>query len=44
MQNCSEGVFVISRIKMQFLGLVISDQNDENIAESFYEKELQKTS
>ena len=35
---------LLVRLKIQFLGLVISDLNGEEITGSFYEKELQKTS
>ena len=43
-QNCSEEVFVVSKIKDTVSWTyVISDLNDEKIAGSFYEKELQKT-
>ena len=43
-QNWSEEVFVVSRIKNTVLWIyAISDLNGEQIAGSFYEKELQKT-
>ena len=35
---------LLVKLKIQFLGVVISDLNGEEITESFYEKELQKTS
>ena len=42
--NCSEEVFVINKIKNTVpWTYVISDLNGEEIARSFYEKELQKT-
>ena len=41
----SEAVFVVSKIKNTFpWTYVVSDLNGEEITESFYEKELQKTS
>ena len=44
-QNWSEEVFVVSKIKNTVLWIyAISDLNGEQIAGSFYEKELQKTS
>ena len=44
-QNWSEEVFVVSKIKNTVpWTYVISDLNGEKIAESFYEKELQKIS
>ena len=44
-QNWSEKVFVVSKIKNIVLWIyAISDLNGEQIAGSFYEKELQKTS
>ena len=44
-QNLSEEVFVVSKIKSPVPWIyVISDLTGEKIAESFYEKELQKTS
>ena len=44
-QNCSEEVFVVSKIKNTVpWTYAISDLNGELIARSFYEKELQKTS
>ena len=43
-QNWSEEVFIISKIKNTVpWTYAISDLNDETIARSFYEKELQKT-
>ena len=43
-QNWSEEVFIISKIKNKIpWTYAISDLNDETIARSFYEKELQKT-
>ena len=42
--NCSEEVFIISRIKNKVpWTYAISDLNGKKIAGSFYEKELQKT-
>ena len=35
---------LLVKLKIQFLGLVISDLNGEKITRSFYEKELQKSS
>ena len=35
---------LLVKLKVQFLGLVFSDLNGEEITGSFYEKELQKTS
>ena len=44
-QNWSEDVFIISKIKNTVLWTyVISDLNGEPIIESFYQKELRKTS
>ena len=44
-QNWSEEVFVVSKIKNRVpWTYVINDLNGEKIAQSFYEKELQKTS
>ena len=44
-RNCSEEVFVVSKIKNTVpQNYVISDLNGEPITESFYEKELQKNS
>ena len=44
-KNWSEGVFIISKIRNTVpWTYVISDLNGENIAKSFYQKELQKTS
>ena len=34
---------LLLKLKIQFLGLVISDLNGKEITWSFYEKELQKT-
>ena len=43
--NRSEEVFLVSKIKNTVLWTyVVSDLNGEEITESFYEKELQKTS
>ena len=43
-QNWSEDVFIISKIKNTVLWTyVLSDLNEEHIARTFYEKELQKT-
>ena len=45
MQNWSEEVFVVSKIKKNVLWTyVISDLNGEKIAGNFHEKEFQKTS
>ena len=42
--NCSEEIFVISKIKNTVpWTYIINDLNDEEITGSFYEKELQKT-
>ena len=42
--NCSEKVFVISKIKITVSWTyIINDLNGEKIIGSFYEKELQKT-
>ena len=42
--NCSEEVFISSKIKHTVpWTYIISDLNGEEIIESFYEKELQKT-
>ena len=44
-KNWSEEVFLVSKIKDTVSWTyVISDLNGEKITESFYEKELQKTS
>ena len=44
-QNWSEEVFVVSKIKNTVpWTYVVSDLNGEEITESFYEKQLQKTS
>ena len=44
-QNCSEEVFVVSKIKYKVpWTYVVSDLNDEPVTECFREKELQKTS
>ena len=44
-QNCSEEVFVVSKIKYKVPWIyVVSDLNGEPITECFREKELQKTS
>ena len=45
MLNCSEEVFVVSKIKNTIpLTYVISDLNGQEIAGRFYKKQLQKTS
>ena len=44
MPNCSEEVFVVSKIKNTVpWTYIISDLNGEEIIETFYKKELQKT-
>ena len=44
LQISQKEFLLLLKLKIQFLGLVINDLNDEEIAESFYEKKLQKTS
>ena len=43
LQISQKKFLLLLKLKIQFLGLVISDLNGKEITWSFYEKELQKT-